>query len=170
MINGKLDREVRCFSICFFFLLLIFYFLPISTFALDLTVDGGFGFTVDHTDVPLGAGGTPTPTHYSSVDVVSLDIGGSGGGSDAWQVQVRLEDTLWHGDLSLKVLRTGSGTGTVSGGDVLPIELTLTDQVFFEGLGDNTGINVQLILDGVSILIPADTYSGVIHFTLIDIP
>lgn len=152
-------------------LLLLLFLFPLSlASALTLTVSGGFGFVVDHTDIPAGAGGEPEPTHASSDNAVILDVGESGGASDAWEIQVRLEDTLWHGGLALKVLRTGSGTGPVTGGDILPLELTATDQPFFEGTGDNSGIEVKLILDNVSVLIPADTYSGVVHFTLVDIP
>jgi len=139
---------------------------------LIIAVSGGYGFVIDQGDLTGGAGSGFVPTHESTDDAVLIDITDTTGDSDAWQIQVHKEDAAWISGLDLLLLRTGagSGTGSISGGDVLQVELTDTDQVFFEGAGDRTAIPVRLILDGVSVLIPADTYSTVLYITVIDSP
>mgnify|MGYP000060267003 CR=1 FL=1 len=62
------------------------------------------------------------------------------------------------------------GTGSVTGGNVLPVGLTAVDQVFFEGAGDMADIPIRVNLSGVSVLIPVDSYSATLYFTVIDIP
>jgi len=141
-----------------------------AVFPLTVTVTGGYGFVIDQADLTGGAGSDLEPTYESLDNSILIDIGDTTGSTDAWQIQVHKENATWHASLSLSILRTGSGTGTVTGGNSIPVELTGTDQVFFEGEGDNTGIPVKIILDGVSILIPADTYTTTIYVTVVDLP
>lgn len=151
------------------FALLMTAGLP-AVFPLTVTVTGGFGFVIDETDLTGGAGSEFEPTQESLDNSILIEVGDTTGGTDAWHIEAHKEDAAWHAGLSVSLLRTGSGTGTVTGGDSLPVELTGTDQVFFSGEGDNTGIPVKIILDGVSVLIPADTYSTTIYLTIVDLP
>jgi len=142
-----------------------------AVFAAGVTVTGGYGFVIDQTDLSGGAGSNFNPTHNSPADAVLITVDGMANDSDAWQIQVRKDNTLWQGGLTLRVLRTSSGIGlgTISGGDVLALGLTSTEQVFFEGAGNRSAIPVQLILEGVSVLIPVDVYSATLTFTIVDI-
>ncbi len=141
-----------------------------AVFAAGVTVTGGYGFIIDQNDLSGGAGSNFNPEHSSPVDAVLITVTGMLSDTDAWQILVRKENTLWQGGLGLSVLRTaaGTGTGTINGGNVLPLVLTATDQVFFEGAGNRSAIPIQLRLDGVSVLIPVDTYAATLVFTIVD--
>lgn len=144
----------------------------VSVFGITVTVTGGGSFSIGAADL-IGVAGSDLVSDYSSADnAVLVTVADTIGVDDAWQIQVRQEDTLWHGSLSLAVFRTGSGSGTgsVTGGDVLPVDLTAVDQVFFEGAGDVADIPIRVNLSGVSVLIPADSYSATLYFTVVDIP
>ena len=152
------------------FLFILTAGLP-AVFAAGVTVTGGYGFVIDQSDLSGGAGSNFNPGHSSPVDAILVTLDGMVDDLDAWQIMVRKENSLWQGGLGLGLLRTaaGTGTGTISGGDVLPLALTATDQVFFEGAGNRNAIPVQLMLDGVSVLIPADAYAATLVFTIVDI-
>lgn len=151
-------------------ILLITAGLP-AVFAAGVTITGGYGFVIDQTDLSGGAGSNFNPEHSSPVDAILITVDGMLSDSDSWQIMVRKENVLWQGSLGLCLLRTaaGTGTGTISSGAVLPLTLTATDQVFFEGAGNRNTIPVQLKLNGVSVLIPADTYAATLVFTIMDI-
>lgn len=156
-------------------LFLNFLFPVVGTaplYGLSVTVSGGAGFSIGVGDLIGGAGSDLNPEYNSAVDAVQITVADSIDSGDAWQIQVRQEDVLWHGSLDLSVLRTGtgSGTGSVTGGDVLPVGLTSVDQVFFDGSGDVADIPVRLDLSGVSVLVPVDSYSATLYFTIVDIP
>lgn len=143
-----------------------------AVFALEVTVSGGHAFSLDLADLAGGAGSNLIPVHHSGADAILLTVAGTSGDDDTWQMQVHKEDSLWHGSLALGVLRTGtgSGSGSISGGDVLSLTLNSSDQVFFEGSGDRINVPVQLTLSGVSVLVPADSYITTVYLTIIDLP
>src|SRR6056297_3586725 len=144
----------------------------VSLFGISVTVSGGAGFSIGAADLIDGAGSDLASDYSSADDSILVSVPETTGGGDGWQIQVRREDVLWHGSLDLAVLRTGggSGTGSVTGGDVLPLDLSSVDQVFFEGSGDRADIPIRLDLGGVSVLIPLDSYSATLVFTVVDIP
>lgn len=142
-----------------------------TVFPAGVTVTGGYGFVIDQADLSGGAGSNFNPEHSSPADAILIAVDDMVGDLDAWRVLVRKENSLWQGGLNVSVLRTAAGTGTgfINGGTALPLVLTATDQIFFEGSGDRNTIPVQLILDGVSVLIPADAYASTLIFTIVDI-
>ncbi|MFC3812078.1 hypothetical protein [Lacihabitans lacunae] len=89
-----------------------------------------------------------------------------------WQVEVNRFDSNWNSNLSLEVRRTSNGSGTIfgsiSGGTIFQ-EVTPNSKSFFNGVGNYSGIGIQYQISGLSVLIPADTYSTTVMFTLIDI-
>jgi hypothetical protein len=89
-----------------------------------------------------------------------------------WQVDVSRYDTKWNPNLNLEVRRTSNGSGTIfgsiSGGTIFQ-EVTPNSKSFFNGVGNYSGIGIQYQISGLSVLIPADTYSTTVMFTLIDI-
>lgn len=149
-------------------LLLTSFDLP----AISINVLGGWSLVIDSGDVIAGAGGDLTSQYLSNADAITINVADAIDDSDNWQIQVRKEDTLWHAALTLSILRTsdGAGTGTISGGNSLFLDLTAVDQFFFDGAGNRSIVDLQLRLSGVSVLIPSDNYSTVIYYTVIDTP
>lgn len=144
----------------------------VGAFGISITVTGSPGFSIDAADLSGGAGSDFIADHSNADNAILVTVVDTTGDTDAWQIQVRQTDVLWHGSLDLALLRTGtgSGTGSVSGGNLLPVTLTAVDQVFFEGEGNMTDIPLRMDLSGVSVLIPVDTYSATLNFTIVDLP
>ncbi|MCP9767882.1 hypothetical protein EGI22_08155 [Lacihabitans sp. LS3-19] len=90
---------------------------------------------------------------------------------NGWQVDVSRSDIHWNSNLKLEVKRTSNGTGSIfssiSGGTIDQQVLT-SNSSFFNGVGNFSNISVQYQISGFSVLIPVDTYSTTVIFTLID--
>lgn len=154
------------------FAILLSAILPVagtSWAAISITAAGFWADIIDETDLVGGPGSNLIDTHESAADQVSIDITGTTGDSDAWRVDVKRLDTAWHADLHLHVQRTsgGSGSGSISGGASYQ-EIGDTYQSFFSGNGDRTGIDLQLKMTGVSVAVPAATYSSTVYYTIVD--
>jgi len=140
-------------------------FLANKAEALDIIVTGDWSETINVSDLISGAGSDLIDSYESASNAVSLSISGTTG---TWRIDVKRVDTTWHGDFILYVKRTSDGTGGgVSGGTAYQ-EVTGSDLSFFSGSDDVSGINTQLKLSGVSIQIPADTYTTTIYYTVVD--
>ncbi len=135
----------------------------------DITATGNWSETIDASDLSAGAGTDLTSTYESAASQTLITISNTGGSSDTWRVDVRRADTTWHGDFTLSVQRTGSGTGggPISGGTSYQAVGT-SDASFFSGGGDKTDVPVQLKLDGMSVQVPINTYSTTVTFTVVD--
>ena len=98
-------------------------------------------------------------------NAISVDIFGTTGN---WEVELRLDENAWHNDLRIFARRTsaGKGSNSIAGGDNYR-ELTNTYQKFFSGNGDRSGINIQVMLAGVSIHVPPEDYSCNIEFRIV---
>ena len=90
----------------------------------------------------------------------------------AWTISVRqVVGANWDPALKVYVKRTGPGTGLaiVSGGTAFQ-EVTATAQPFFTGLlsltGNRDNIPIQYQIQGLSVLLPAKTYSTTIQYTI----
>lgn len=132
---------------------------------------GSVNRTINESDLQAGAGSDLNPDYYSAANAISIDVSGTTGGEDQWRVDVRKVDTTWHSDLHLYIRRTSDGDASpanISGGSSYQ-ETNGTDQEFFTGEGDITGIEAQLKLSGVSVQISPDTYSTTVYFTVVDI-
>ncbi len=138
--------------------------------AISITVTGSWSVTIDAADLQSGAGSDLTGTYESATDQIDIDITGTAGPGDTWRVDVSKSDTNWHANFLLYVQRTSDGTGSpshISGGTTYQ-EVTDTDQSFFNGERDKSNIDVQLKLEGVSILVPDDTYTTTVTYTVVD--
>ncbi len=90
-----------------------------------------------------------------------------------WEVRVSKNDIRWHNDLKLDVLRTGSGTGSIfssiTNGNINYQEISGNPRELFRGVGIFSNIPIKYRIRGFSVLIPVDTYSTTVIYTLIDL-
>ena len=134
-----------------------------------IIVTGFWSLALDNTDLQAGAGSDFVNTYESAVDQVSLEI--SGKKVKGWQVDVRMTaGSSWHSSLALAVRRTsaGQGGGSVSGGTSYQT-ITTTDRNFLSGDKKLSGIDLQYRLSGMSVTIPAGTYTTTVTYTVTDI-
>jgi len=124
-------------------------------------------YTIGTSDLIAGAGSDLNSSYPSSSSAIQITITNTG--NKAWTINVHKNDTSWDSRLHLKIMRTssGSGPGSVIGG-MGYIQLTDNDQPFFAGSGDNANIPVQVLLDNVSVQIPASSGRTSIVFTIVD--
>ncbi|MFN3588861.1 MAG: hypothetical protein ACK4UP_05720 [Spirosomataceae bacterium] len=111
-----------------------------------------------------GAGESPANQTSLSFSVAILN---------SYRVSVRKIDTDWNANIGLFVRRTGDGGGLLSGsaGGLTYIQLTGSNQTFFTfstglslfGIG---AIPVQYAINGLSVLIPAKTYTTTVVYTI----
>lgn len=142
----------------------------VPLYATGIGATGGWtGLTIGSSDLTGGAGTDLQNSYESTSNATMINITGTVGSDDAWQVQVRKSDT-WPSEVSLQLKRTGdgSGGGTVSGGNSY-IVVGTSDADFFNGTGDRTAIPVQYKISGMSISVPPDNYSTSVTFTVVDI-
>lgn len=111
-----------------------------------------------------GAGESPTNQTSLSFSVAILN---------SYRVSVRKVDSDWNSSIGLFVRRTGDGGGLLSGsaGGLSYIQLTGSNQTFFTFstglslLGIGT-IPVQYAINGLSVLLPAKTYTTTVVYTI----
>lgn len=135
--------------------------------AISISSTGNWSETIDALDLQAGAGSDLIDTYESTADQVSIDIIDP---INNWRVGVKKVDTTWHSSFHLYVKRTsdGTGSGSISGGTIYQ-EVSGTDQSFFSGSDDRSGIQIQSKLSGISVQIPPDIYTTTIYYTVVDI-
>ena len=158
-------------------LFVILIFLVKVGLAQSISVSGSWN-PVINTNV-LTEAGTDYPSSYvlesaSNQSNISLTLGGSFFNTlfNTWRVDVQKSDIFWDSRLIVEIRRTSNGAGSlfssISGGTVYqPVKQNA--QTFFQGDGTFNNIGIQYKISGMSILIPVNTYSTSIFFTLIDI-
>lgn len=109
----------------------------------------------------------------SSQSTISLAPGGGflGYYFGAWRVDVRKVNTNWDNRLKIYARRTSNGSGFFGGiqNGTSYQEIQNVDQSFFDGSGYRNNITIQYSISGFSVLIPVDTYSTTVMYTLIDL-
>lgn len=145
-------------------LTIVFLVLAVDSLAITLRVTGSWSRTVDAGDLTGPPGSDLNPIQESTADQVLLSIRQTNAN---WNIYVLRIDTNWNSGLRLYVRRTseGSGPGNVTAG-LSYQEVTGTDQTFFSGYRQRQNINIQLRLEGISVQIPADTYSTTVYYTV----
>ena len=91
-------------------------------------------------------------TYESNVEV-EVTVTGAGSHKN-WRVDVRRDDTNWHGDFVLELKKPGK-----------EVTVETTDQEFITGEGNNS-YDIQIILKGVSIQISPDAYITTVIYTV----
>ncbi|PIF47780.1 hypothetical protein CLU96_4849 [Chryseobacterium sp. 52] len=150
----------------------------------------GSGWTVSVPSI-TEAGNNYGGTYQSSTNVIVLSGSLPGSflnllSSGAARINMHYNPVLWNNSLRLYAKRTGGTatingicvlcTATINGGATYTEILQATDSTFSTinfsgvlGLGNSvtfSGINVQLQISGVSVTIPAASYSAQIVFTI----
>ena len=139
--------------------------------AIDVTIFGsGWSPSIGVVNLLAGAGSDFISAYDNSSNPGTITISGTSGDSDAWRVDVRRTDGIWHGNLALSAKRTGDGAGpgSISGGETYQVVAT-TDSAFFSGAGDKGNVPIQLELGGVSLQVPPGNYSTTITYTVVDL-
>jgi len=94
--------------------------------------------------------------------MITVPIGSS------WVVKVDKDNVKWNSLLELYVVRSPSFLPTVIGGSSFQL-ITDMPNVFFRGIGlIPRPIPIQYEIRGFSVLIPADTYSTTVYYTISD--
>jgi len=132
--------------------------------AQTISLTGDWALTIDAANLQSGPGSDLVSQYPSDVDQIQVRIADTNQG---WIVSVRGQVYNWHSDMSVHVRRRsdGIGPGWISGGENW-LQVTLTDQQFFQGWRRRRGINIQCGLTGVSVQIPPELYSGSIIYTV----
>ena len=76
------------------------------------------------------------------------------------------EDNEWHPDLNLQIRRTNNKSNISNGTQYQTISNNYS--YFFELYGNSRNIPIQYKITGLSVLIPAKSYSTAIVFTIWD--
>ncbi len=141
-------------------------------------VNGNWNYTIASNDL-LEAGNDFSGTYTSNSNQVQIDIYKSGGNRQNrnfynWTVSIEKSDISWNNSLIIYAQRTGDGTKylnrpnynpTITGGNNY-IQISDIPQTFFSGSLSILDIPVQYQITGASVLIPADTYSTTIIYTV----
>jgi hypothetical protein len=135
---------------------------------ISITVTGSWSLSIGQVDLQGAAGSDLNPSYESATDQLIMAISGTGG--HTWRVDVKRVDSTWHANFLLYIKRTNGGTagkGTVYAGGTEYGLITTSDQTFWTGINDRSGIYLQEKLAGVSCAIPATSYSTTIYFTVV---
>ncbi|MBN2440214.1 MAG: hypothetical protein JXJ04_02680 [Spirochaetales bacterium] len=114
-----------------------------------------------------GAGSDFPGTLESTTTEISIDVTKT---DNYWEVQISKVDNPWPSIVQIWVRRTSDGSGTpstIQGGTTYQ-QVTGTDSPFFSGIGDNTGITVQIKLEGVTVGMNLDDYTSTLSYTATD--
>jgi hypothetical protein len=91
--------------------------------------------------------------------------------SAAWRIDVQKIDSNWPSELRLAIQRTSAGKSpnleSITGGTVYQY-LNSSPQTLFQGKGIVAEVALKYAITGLSVLIPVDTYSTSVVFTLIE--
>ena len=88
-----------------------------------------------------------------------------------YRVDVSKTDTQWNGSMTLWILRTadGTGTGTITGGNVSFQEITGTARSFFSGSRNRSNVKAQLQLRGLSVIVGPHNFSTTVTYTIVQL-
>lgn len=143
--------------------------LPASALLGGITANGGWTETIDASDLAAGAGSNLISTYTSGSGATLINVSAT---LDllGWTVSVQRSDVNWLPSFHLYAKRTGSGSGCSVNNGTTYQEVTTSGQSFFAcpALLNNgvSNVPVQYQLTGVSVAVPAGTYSTTIIYTV----
>ncbi len=108
-----------------------------------------------------------TAPNFNQLDIRNVET------TQQWKVAISRQDINWPAALTLSVIRNSVGTPcggcmgvNVGGSPSVYVPITVIETDFIQGSGEVTGINLQYKIEGISLTIPADSYSTEILYTL----
>jgi hypothetical protein len=130
--------------------------------------------TIDQFDLEMSreAGSDLNSSFETSATFNQLDILNVAS-NQGWRIAISREDINWSGAFTLSVRRNSTGTacgtcmgvnGAASPSAYIAISAVETDYIF--GTGEVTGIDLQFRVEGLSLTVPAASYSTEIVYTL----
>lgn len=152
-------------------LTILIAFLAISNMAfgqgIELTVTGNWSKMIAASDI--SEAGNDYPTSYASNTNQTLLTINPKNWNKIITVFVKRNDIAWHNNLNLKVKRTSNGTnGNTNIVDGLNYQtISNFDAYFFKCIGYHTFIPLQYEITGISVVLPVQSYSTEIMYTVI---
>lgn len=151
-------------------LIIFIAFLAISinmfSQGIDVTVTGNWMRTIPATDI--SEAGNDYPAAYASNTNQTLLTINPKNSNKTIYVYVTRSDIAWHNNLNLKVKRTANGTNgnaAITGGLIYQT-ITNLDANFFTCQGYHTLIPLQYEITGISVVLPVQSYSTTITYTV----
>lgn len=132
----------------------------------DMTVTGNWTRTINASDISEAGDDYPT-TYSSNLNQTLLTIDPKNK-NKPFVVFVHKEDIIWSAALTLKIRRTSNGTNgnsTISNG-IDYQAITINDSYFFTCKDLVTFVPLQYEITGISVLLPVQTYSTSVIFTV----
>lgn len=151
--------------------LIFIAFLAISNMlfsqGIELTVTGNWAKDIAASDI--SEAGNDYPTSYASNTNQTLLTINPKNSNKLINVYVKRNDIAWNTNLNLKVMRTSNGTnGNTNISDGLIYQtITNIDAYFFTCIGYHTFIPLQYEITGISVVLPVQSYSTEIMYTVI---
>ncbi|MHB1146068.1 MAG: hypothetical protein ACYC01_00580 [Lutibacter sp.] len=133
---------------------------------IELTVTGNWSKNITATDISEAGNDYPA-TYASNTNQTLLTINPKNLNKPI-NVYVSRSDISWNSNLNLKVKRTSNGTNgntNISGGLIYQT-ITNIDANFFVCYGYHTFIPLQYEITGISVLLPVQSYSATITYTV----
>lgn len=102
---------------------------------------------------------------------LTISISNSDGCAN-WQLSVTSSPSVWNPNLRLWVSKTNDGSASAPGASIFPNgttayqEISAIPQNFFSGVKDRLSIQISYKISGMSVLIPVQTYSTTINYTI----
>lgn len=144
---------------------------------INISANGQWDYTVSNLDI-TEAGTDFQGTYTSAASQVTIDVLQDNFFLNLllnydWQVSVRMTQIDWNANLTLSARRTGDGNpfffnGPITGGtSYLP--LSTANQIFFNGSRSRYDIPIQYQISGISVLLPAKTYTATVVYTVTEL-
>jgi hypothetical protein len=121
---------------------------------------------IDQNNLQDGPGSELIPTVETAANFGRIDISKTKG--VGWELSVSRDSGFWNPALTLSVRRTNNGDNPLIYGGTAYQEIGTMEQLFFWGTGDNSKIEFQMKVDGLSIHLGAEEFSTTVTYTLVD--
>ena len=156
--------------------LILIVFLVISNCLYSqkdkMTVSGNWTRDLSASDI-TGAGNDYASSIVSATNQSLITVSPGGNSKDYVNINVLVlrEDNGWDSNLTLKVKRSSGGTNgnnIISGGINFQTISNTSYITLFSCTGEHTFVPLQYEITGISVLLPVQTYSTTVVFTLMN--
>lgn len=139
-----------------------------------MTLSGNWTKNLSASDIN-GAGNDYANSIVSATNQSLITVSPGGNGKDYVNINVHVhrEDIAWHNNLTLNARRSSGGNNSnniISGGSSFQ---TITGNatnpsILFSCTGEHIFVPIQYEITGISVLLPVQTYSTTVVFTLMN--